>query len=187
MGMYPQGRKPLYFAWFCGFFWLLSCFKFLAPSARLTLLLCVPTTLLATWHKTCQKDQRPALLLILSLHLCLLPHPVSSIQPEKFNAVQLHRQYWTGASRTRKNKTLFPRGSETGTETHKQAATYRVIITIERDPKHRKTNGHSVKGDQGRKLRGDMHSLGGTSMCKSAEVWECGLLESTTMVGVNRD
>lgn len=55
-------------------------------------------------------------------------------------------------------------------ETHKQAATHRVIITIERDPKHRKSNSHSVKGGQGRNSREDKHFVGGTSMCKGAEV-----------------
>lgn len=64
----------------------------------------------------------------------------------------------------------FSRDSESGMETHKQAATHRVIITIERDPKHRKSNGHSVKGDQGRNSREDKHFVGGRSMCKGAEV-----------------
>lgn len=35
-----------------------------------------------------------------------------------------------------------------GKETRKQATTYRVIITIERDPKLRKSKGHSVERDK---------------------------------------
>lgn len=72
-------------------------------------------------------------------------------------------------------------------ETHKQAATHRVIITIERDPKHRKSNSHSVKGGQGRNSREDKHFVGGTSMCKGAEVSKCGLLETATTEGLNRE
>lgn len=65
--------------------------------------------------------------------------------------------------------------------------THRAIISTERDPKHRKSNGHSVEGDQGRKSRGDEHYLGGTNMCKGAEVGQCGLVESVTTEGANRD
>ena len=65
--------------------------------------------------------------------------------------------------------------------------THRVIISTERDPKPRKSNGHSVEGDQGRKSRGDKHYLGGPNMRKGAEVGQCGLLESATTEGANRD
>lgn len=123
------------------------------PHLDWELLPCAPATFPSTWHKTCQKKN---LSCPLCLHLGLIPLPspclysTREIQCNSTQQATLSSHQVTGrmpgASSTKKNKALFSGVPASGKERkRKQTMTYWVIITIERDAKHRKSKSHSVE------------------------------------------
>ena len=143
---------------------------------------CVPATFPSTWHKTCQKKNLPC---SLSLHLGLIPLPspclysTREIQCNSTQQATLSSHQVTGrmpgASSTKKNKALFSGVLASGKERkRKQTMTYQVIITIERDTKHRKSKSHSVERDQGRQSRALPGRNKHVQRCRSLRVWPPG-------------
>lgn len=141
----------------------------------------VPATLPSTWHQTCQKIIFPAV--FPCIWVSKNSQALASTQPEKFNSTGHIEQSPSDGENARSFKqqekqgpVLKGLGIWKGQEIGKPAMTYRAIITIERDLKHRKRISHSVQRDQGR--QSGRRALPGRNKnvqrCRSPG---CGLLE----------
>ena len=114
-----------------------------------------PSHTFSTWHKTCQKIIFPAV--FPCIWVSNNSQALASTHPEKFNSTGHTEQSPSDGESARSFKhqekqgpVLKGLGTWKGQEIGKPAMTYRAIITIERDYKHRKSKSHSVKRDQGR-------------------------------------